>query len=499
LWFLVRLNVLKSKYLNPKHLKKEFTLNIILLVIINLLVKPLYIFGVEARFQNLIGIEQYGLYFEYFGFVLIFQFLNDPGIQNWYAQFLPKNKEKVSSELSDVISLKIVTSLIYLAFVLVLAWIMNYQQPYIIFLLAVNLILSTFFLFLRINISGLGYYRIDSFISSIDKLLMIAIIGYLAWWSPYQYEFTIKTFVYGQMASYGIACLVAAIIVINKVPKWAFGFNISKFAPILKKSFPYLITLMVMTFYNRIDGVLLGRMIDDFNYQAGVYASVYRFYDASNMVSYLFAALLLPMYASQYHDFDRLKELVLLGLKYIIVSSTIIVMTLSFYGDIFMQLLLNDYTDSFLGILRLMMLSFIFVSLGYVFGTLMVAADKIKSLNLVFIIGLVVNLSLNVVLIPMYGAVGAAVTAVITQLVVLIGQIYLVKKEIGIRVPRAQGGILLLFFGLCGGIFFVIKNIKIIEWYYALGVSIFICVLLSFILKIVDSGDLSFFNKKGSQ
>ncbi|MDV7402501.1 hypothetical protein RZS08_64360, partial [Arthrospira platensis SPKY1] len=58
-----------------------------------------------------------------------------------------------------------------------------------------------------------------------------------------------------------------------------------------------------MTAYNKIDGVFLGILMDDNGYQAGVYASAYRFYDAANMIGYLFAALLLPMFAA--HMFDR--------------------------------------------------------------------------------------------------------------------------------------------------------------------------------------------------
>ena len=46
-----------------------------------------------------------------------------------------------------------------------------------------------------------------------------------------------------------------------------------------------------------IDSIMLERMIDDNAMQAGIYAQAYRFFEASNMLAYLFAALLLPIFS----------------------------------------------------------------------------------------------------------------------------------------------------------------------------------------------------------
>jgi len=42
-------------------MKREFSTNLILLVAINLVVKPLYIFGIDRTVQNEVGTEVYGL------------------------------------------------------------------------------------------------------------------------------------------------------------------------------------------------------------------------------------------------------------------------------------------------------------------------------------------------------------------------------------------------------------------------------------------------------
>ena len=68
---------------------------------------------------------------------------------------------------------------------------------------------------------------------------------------------------------------------------------------ILKKSYPYAVLVLLMTFYNRIDGVMLERMLPfrEGAVEAGIYASAYRLLDAANMIAFLFAGLLLPIFA----------------------------------------------------------------------------------------------------------------------------------------------------------------------------------------------------------
>jgi len=43
-------------------LKREFLINISFLILINILIKPVYIFFIDARVQDTLGSEKYGLY-----------------------------------------------------------------------------------------------------------------------------------------------------------------------------------------------------------------------------------------------------------------------------------------------------------------------------------------------------------------------------------------------------------------------------------------------------
>ena len=69
------------------------------------------------------------------------------------------------------------------------------------------------------------------------------------------------------------------------------------------------------------------------------------------------------------------------------------------------------------------------ISATFLFSTLLTAAGKLKVLNLTSAVGLILNIVLNFLLIPQYGAYGAAIASVSTQGLAGIAQVIIVKKH----------------------------------------------------------------------
>ena len=64
-------------------MRKNFITNIGFLLLLNLLVKPFWILGIDRSVQNAIGAEAYGTYFALFNFAFLFQVVLDFGINNY--------------------------------------------------------------------------------------------------------------------------------------------------------------------------------------------------------------------------------------------------------------------------------------------------------------------------------------------------------------------------------------------------------------------------------
>lgn len=475
---------------------REFLINIILLVVINLIVKPMYIFGIEARVQDLVGVESYGYYFSLLNFVFLFQFINDPGLQTWNAQFVPKNRQSIGSHLGQLALTKFILSGVFILVVWLMSFFMGYKDDLVLMLISVNIVLSSVFMLIRSSIAGMGLYKSDSLLSASDKLIMIIIIGYSVWLSPDKYDFDIIDFIRMQMVSMSMAIMMGGVVLFRNasfvIPEWSW----TPVLKILKKTSPYILTMIFMTAYNKLDGVLLGSLLDDQGYQAGVYASAFRFYDAANMIGYLFAALLLPMFAAHMFDKPVLLQLHSMGLRYATLAATLIVLILIFYGHIFLPWLYSDYEPQFYVTLKWLIFAYFAMAIGYIYGTMLVATGKVRHVNIVYASGLVVNVLLNLILIPGYGAWGAAVSALLTQTIVLLGQVLVVYRELNIAPFWKDVGKLFLFFITSYMGFHLVNTVFNVHWSSSVFICVFICLLLSFILRVVSLSELSLLTQK---
>jgi O-antigen/teichoic acid export membrane protein len=77
-------------------------------------------------------------------------------------------------------------------------------------------------------------------------------------------------------------------------------------------------------------------------------------------------------------------------------------------------------------IFKLLMTAFIAMSSSYVFGTLLTANGNLKTLNITAFSCMVINIALNLLLIPRMEAIGAAITNVISQMLSIFVQVVLV-------------------------------------------------------------------------
>lgn len=129
------------------------------------------------------------------------------------------------------------------------------------------------------------------------------------------------------------------------------------------------------------------------------------------------------------------------------------------------------------------MWSFVPVAMNYIFGALLVANDTIHKLNRIFILGIFVNIVINIVLIGLFQAVGTAISTLITQTLVTSLMIILAFKEIEIKIFLPIFW-LILFTILAVAIPFLAKEINV-EWKIQLLASVCITFLVGIICKML--------------
>ena len=449
-------------------------------MLINLLIKPLYVLFIDAEVQNRVGHQEYGTYFALFNFAFLFQIVLDMGIQNYNSKTISQNRARVAEHFPLVIGAKFILAVVFLMAIALLGFLVGYPHRYFPILLSVGvvMILQSFYVYLRSHFSALGEFRKETWLSALDKLLMLLLLGYFLY---VQNEIDIPKFILGQGLALGMAIGVAVVLLAKR-----FSFRVelswSKSRSLVKQSFPFAIVFILMTLYTRMDGVMLERLLDDNGLSAGIYANGYRLLDAVNVLGYLFAVLLLPMFANLIGDKSDVTQLTKTATGVLLTLSTIISALCWFYASDIMHFVYDQITDENIQVFRLLMLSFWFMSMSYIYGSLITASGRLKTFNFIFLIGIIVNWLLNLWLIPSQAAIGAAIATLITQAFVFCGQLILAISRFKLRFGSSYILKAFLFVGLSIGIIYLIaKNVALL-WIFEAIISGLSVLLISFLM-----------------
>jgi O-antigen/teichoic acid export membrane protein len=482
-------------------MQKKFLKNLALLIFLNLLVKPFWIFGIDREVQNVVGPGEYGFYFAIFNFSFLFFIFLDLGITNFNNRNIAQNNQLLQKHLAGIGTLKLLLGILYAIVIFCIGWLIGYdsRQLYLLAWVGFNQFLLSLILYLRSNLSGLLLFKTDSLISVLDRTLMIAICAVLLWSNYFGGRFTIEWFVYAQTMAYATTTLIALIAVVRKSGKLKLNWHLPFFIMILKKSMPFALLVLLMSFYNRIDPVLIERLLPGNigEIQSGIYAQAFRLLDAGQNFAYLFAVLLLPLFSKMLKERQSVQKLTQLSFSIIISGSLIIAIASSFYSVELMQLMYTPFKgeshaefiirigDS-AEIFSLLMFSFVAISSNYIFGTLLTANNSLKYLNIIAFVGLSTNIILNIILIPKLYAYGSAIASLSSQGLTAILQMLVAIKLIRLKVEKSiiaglTGTILLLI-----GTGILLSFINLSSWIVSFGIMLISGLIMAFLFKLIN-------------
>lgn len=507
--FLKRKYKTKITYFYKSFLKKNFIKimnsrflkNIIFLLFINLLVKPFWILGVDRSVQNLVGDASYGTYLAIFNFSYLFYIILDIGLTNFNSKNIAQNNHLLSKYFVGISQAKILLSIAYFVIIFVIGILIGYEseQLKLLAVVGLNQVLLSFILYVRSNIAALLLFKTDSILSVLDRILMILICSFLLWSGLFpKSNFNIYWFVYAQTISYVITLILAVFIVLKHTGKIVIRFNFPFILMIIKKSLPYALLVLLMSFYNRLEPVLIERILPDdiAATQTGIYAKAYRLFDAGNNISYLFSVILLPLFASVIKKGEDLQSLVKQSFSLMLTMTCLIAIVCIFYSQDLMEILYprneNELIDIYNNriaesskILQILMGSFVSISVTYIFGTLLTANGNLRQLNFVAAIGVIINVTLNLIFIPTFRAQGAAFTSLCVQFSTCLIQYLIAKKTFNLKLG-IKFWISVLSFIIITAIATNIIKSSPINWIYSFLISLLSGLFIAFITNMLD-------------
>ena len=469
---------------------KKFITNLGLLLLLNLLIKPFWVFGIDRTVQNVVGAQEFGFYYAVLNFSFLFNILLDLGITNFNNRNIAQNSQLLAKHFSGIVSLKLFLGVVYFIVTVGVSWLWGYRdhQLQLLILVGFNQFLLSFFLYLRSNISGMLMFRTESLMSVLDRSLMIIIMSVLLWGGISNKPFKIEWFIYGQTAAYIIAVSVAYLVVVLKSKSLKIYWSPIFFIMILRKSMPFALLTLMMVFYIRIDSVMIEKILPDVlgDVQVGIYAHAFRILEATNQIAFLFAVFLLPLFSHLIKKKQNLREIISISFSLLFVGTFILAVGSYIYSYQIMDLLYDDYLQKSAEVYSVLIFGVIAMGTSYVFGTLLTANGNLKELNIIAAISVAISLFLNLLLIPEMHATGAAIANLSALSFSTIAQLWVVKKVFkfhpDIAFFRSFFGFVILSIGFA----FISKIFFENNWLLGIGLFVISSFVAALILRLLN-------------
>jgi O-antigen/teichoic acid export membrane protein len=463
----------------------RFYSSIGLLILLNGVIKPIWIFAIDRQVQNVVGTDNYGIYFSLFNLSIVFSFLLDWGVTVFYNRQAAAQPAEFMNQAGSFLLLKFFFAIIYCAVICVIGYCTGITDWHLLSLIILIQVLTSFFIFIRSIVTARQFFKTDAWLSVMDKFLMIILCGSFFLFPAMTGTITLYRFLYLQIFATAFSIIFSVFLpgmksIIFKPVRFSY-FTRS----FLLNALPFAIIVFLMSVHNRLDGFLLERLHANGAYEAGMYAAAYRLLDAFIMPGFLVTAFLLP-YISRHFETDRDVENVIINSRHLLMMFSIGIISVVAVMAPWIQTILYHH-DIFYGaeVLQLTLISMIGYSLVQVYGTLLTATGFIRRFVLITFISVAVNIFLNLLLIPDYGAKGCAIAAICTQGLSGVLLLFTASKRLQLTLHLRSILIYIFTFGL---LLIVLKTgdwLQVNRW-LLIGVAILITVGIMLMTKLFD-------------
>lgn len=382
-----------------------------------------FVMAIIARF---LGTENYGVYNYALAFVTIFTAISTLGLETLTIKSIVQDTDEEGTILCTSLILRVLGGG-FLTFISMLIIKLLTPSDNIIHILVMIMSLTMVFKSLEvIEYWMLAYYKskISSLIrvvtyifSSIMKIALVYLDGNIIHLA--------LIFLFDALII-GIALLISYFYFRTSSSKWKFKLQYAK--SILSQSWFLILSGLMVSVYMQVDKIMLGTILPNKD-ELGIYSAATQ---VANMWFFIPMAIITSFNSI---IFNKKKENVLEYLKLVQILYTIIAwlgigfaIFITIFSDFLISLIFGSDYKAAANILTISIWAGIFAMLGSARSTWLIS-EGLQKYSVLFIgMGALVNIILNMILIPYFGGFGAAISSLVAQVTVVLIIPYFVGK-----------------------------------------------------------------------
>lgn len=364
---------------------------------------------------RVLGVDSYGIYTYAAGIIAVFAVLSDMGISSIAVREISKNKDTEKNVYATSFIIKLLfLSLMVILCILIGPYLLKYPEsrsliPLFVSTIAIESLRSFLYVFARAK-NNIQHESINSMINEIFCTLLILLI--------FVSNPTPKTLILSLFLG-NTAGLLVAFIHTRKSIFYVFR-HIKKdlIKPLVRLTAPFAILSILGIFMTNIDAVIIGILGD--RTMLGLFGSAQKLISVMYILPGFMSTSLLPVLSGliSKKDTDTIKRILQVSSQTLfMVAIPIICGGILLSKDILVFLYGAQYVEA-TTVFQLLLVTLLWVFPGTLFAEIIIAENKQSVFLKTGIIGALINIVLDVILIPKYGINGSAVATIIAQAVV---------------------------------------------------------------------------------
>jgi O-antigen/teichoic acid export membrane protein len=343
----------------------------------------------------------------------IFETLMDFGLHQVTIRAVARDRTQAAALLHHTLGIKLIWGAVALAALAATATILRpeWDVRLACYLVGGSLVLRSYMLTIRGVLQGLERFGWDSVVVAADRAILLA-FGALALGAGTGLRGLAIAFV----AARGTALALAAWLTHAQLGGVGIRFNRAIWRELQMMALPLGFFLVVLNLYSYVDGVMLGVMRG--NVETGLYAAAYRTYEGMSYLPSIIASVLTPrlsdLFVSRRRDHRRVA---LTGLAASVILALLVAATAYVLARPLLVLLFGGDFSGASSPFRILCVGLPLVFAIWVLHAIVISVNRETLLVKTALVGLAVNVSLNLYVIPRMGADGAALATVVGELV----------------------------------------------------------------------------------
>lgn len=434
--------------------------------------------------------EATGEYFIAISITVIFTVVADMGITAVVIREVAKDPSQAAARLSQALSIKL--PLLVLSFIgaIVTGAALGYDTDlrFLITLACIVLSLDAVHLLFYGVLRGFQLLRYEAFGVFAGQVVTGMVGGLVLWLHP-----TLPSLIIALVAGSFTNVLISGFFIIKRLGTRAL---VPTFASVETKklvmaAIPFALAALFVKTYSYIDSILISKFLD--TTAVGIYSIAYKFTYAFQFLPLAFTAALYPaMSAVVGKDPEGLERIFLRGMWYMAMLATPIVLGLWAIAPEVVLLAGREYEGAAI-VLQVLIFVLLPIFLDFPIGSLLNASGRQSTKTAIMGATMMINVVLNILLIPRFGILGAAYAAFICFICMFLLGMVFVPQILPTYRLRHLFSILVPIF-ISGGLMLISVQLMkpIVGWIAVMPLGALVYILALFITKTLHKNDVAF-------